>query len=103
MLSASADGADTTDADVAPTTAHLISKPLGAPEARLPPPACHWTVAVSWPVAATCVITGRDGAALPEAVETYVYVDHTLHPCELLARMRNLYVESAPSGYTSHS
>ena len=69
-----------TNADVESTTAHLTSYPSGAPEATLPPPACHTTAALSWPVVVADVMDGREGAALPDAVDTKVYVDQTLQP-----------------------
>ena len=75
-----ADATVATNADVESTTAHLISYPSGAPAAMLPPPACHTTVALPWPVAVTDVIEGREGAALPDAVDTEVYTDQTLQP-----------------------
>ena len=75
-----AEATDATNAAVEPTTAHLISYPSGAPAARLPPPACHTTVALLCPVAVADVIDGREGAALPEAVDTDVYTDQGLQP-----------------------
>ena len=75
-----ADATVATNADVESTTAHLISYPSGAPAAMLPPPACHTTVALPWSEALTDVIDGREGAALPDAVDTEVYTDQALQP-----------------------